>query len=221
MCGRYTLSAPEGALVEAFDVPALNFDYHPRYNIAPGQPCPVVAEDGEGRRMGLIEWGFLPAWKEEPKGPFINARAESVATKASFREAFRRRRCLLPADGFYEWKAEGSTKTPYWLHPADGGILSFAGIWESWTRPGREPRHGFAILTTDANEEVSQIHDRMPLVIAPEDRDAWLSRTSRGESLRRLMRPAPAGTFRLHAVSSRVNRPAEDDSALVEPVAEG
>lgn len=220
MCGRYTLAAPEGALIEAFDVPALTFDYHPRYNIAPGQPCPVVAEDREGRRMGLLEWGFVPSWKDEPKGPFINARAESVATKASFREAFRRRRCLLPADGFYEWKAEGSAKAPFWLHPALGGLLSFAGIWETWARPGHESRHGFAILTTDANEEVAEIHDRMPLVIAPQDRDTWLARTSSRDSLHRLMRPAPAGTFSLRRVSSRVNRPSEDDPGLVDPATE-
>lgn len=220
MCGRYTLSAPEGALVEAFDVPSLTFDLQPRYNIAPGQPCPTVGEDRAGRRIGLLEWGLLPAWKDEPKGPFINARAESVATKASFREAFRRRRCLIPADGFYEWKTEEGEKRPYWLHPSDGGLLSFAGIWESWSRPGQEPRHGFAILTTDANDEVAQVHDRMPLVIAPEDRDTWLDRTSGGESLHRLMRPAPAGTFRLRRVSSRVNRPSEDDPELVDPVSE-
>ncbi|NNF12408.1 MAG: SOS response-associated peptidase [Gemmatimonadetes bacterium] len=218
MCGRYSLSAPEGALVEAFDVPALTFDYRPRYNLAPGQPCPVVAEDREGRRIGLIDWGFLPAWKEEPKGAYINARAESVASKASFREAFRRRRCLIPADGFYEWRAEGSTKTPYWLHPRHGGLLSFAGVWESWTRSGYEPRHGFAILTTHASEEVSQIHDRMPLVIASEDRDVWLNRTTGVEALLRLIGPAPAGTFSLHRVSARVNRPSEDDAGLVEPI---
>ncbi|NNF26995.1 MAG: SOS response-associated peptidase [Gemmatimonadetes bacterium] len=220
MCGRYTLTAPEGALVEAFDVPSLTFDLQPRYNIAPGQPCPVVGEDREGRRIGLLEWGLLPAWKDEPKGPFINARAESVATKASFRDAFRRRRCLIPADGFYEWKTEDGKKRPYWLHPSDEGLLSFAGIWESWSRPGQEPRHGFAILTTDANAEVSQIHDRMPVIVEAGDRDAWLSRTSEAGALQRLTRPAPAGTLRLRPVSARVNRPSEDGPELLEPVAD-
>lgn len=221
MCGRYTLAAPEGALLETFDVPALTFEYRPRYNVAPGQACPVLAEDREGRRMGLLEWGFIPSWKDEPTGVLINARSESVAAKASFREAFRRRRCLVPADGFYEWKAEGGRKVPHWIHPAGGGLVSFAGIWESWKRPGSEPRHTLAILTTDANEEVSTVHHRMPVVIAPDDRDAWLSRATDVDRLLGLMGPAPAGTFRLRPVSTRVNRPSEDDAGLVDAVADG
>lgn len=218
MCGRYTLAAPEGALLETFDVPTLTFEYRPRYNIAPGQDAPVVAEDRDGRRIGLLEWGFLPAWKDEPTGPFINARAESVGRKASFREAFRRRRCLVPADGFYEWRAEGGRKVPYWIHPADGGLLSFAGIWESWERPGAEPRHTFAVLTTDANREVSEIHERMPVVVRPGDRDAWLTRSTPVDRLDAVLRSAPDGSLELRRVSTRVNRPDDDDPELLEPV---
>lgn len=218
MCGRYTLAAPEGALLETFDVPTLTFEYRPRYNIAPGQDAPVVAEDRDGRRIGLLEWGFLPAWKDEPTGSFINARAESVGRKASFREAFRRRRCLVPADGFYEWRAEGGRKVPYWIHPADGGLLSFAGIWESWERPGAEPRHTFAVLTTDANREVSEIHERMPVVVRPGDRDAWLDRSTPVDRLDAVLRSAPDGSLQLRRVSTRVNRPDDDDPELLEPV---
>lgn len=218
MCGRYALEASEEELIEAFDVPGLTFEHHPRYNIAPGQLAPVVAEDDRGRRMGLLEWGFLPAWKDEPTGACINARAESVARKASFREAFARRRCLAPADGFYEWKAREGKKIPHWIHPPAGGVISFAGIWEPWTRPGAEPRHTFAILTTDANAEVAPIHDRMPVVVAPEDRDRWLDRSTPPGRLRDLLVPAEDGSFGVREVSTRVSRPDHDDPGLIEPV---
>ena len=218
MCGRYTLATPEGELVEAFDLPGLTFDYFARYNIAPGQSAPVVAEDSEGRRAGLLEWGFVPAWKDEPKGAFINARAESVATRRSFREAFARRRCLVPADGFYEWrKAGGSPGVPHWIRPAAGGPISFAGIWETWRRPGVESRHTFAILTTDANADIRGLHDRMPVVIAAADRDAWLDRDSDPACMSALLRPAPSGSFESHPVGTRVNRITEDDRELIEP----
>lgn len=217
MCGRYTLTVPEGALVEAFDVPSLTFEYRPRYNIAPGQDCPVVAEDRNGRRAGLLEWGFLPSWKDDPTGAFINARSESVASKSSFREAFRRRRCLVPADGFYEWKAHDGKKIPHWIHPADGGLVSFAGIWETWKQPGAEPRHTFAILTTEANREVSRVHDRMPVVVQPPDRDAWLDGSTDAARLQEMLAPADDGSFDLRVVGTRVNRPGEDDAGLLEP----
>jgi putative SOS response-associated peptidase YedK len=218
MCGRYTLAANADELVEAFDVPPPTFELRPRYNVAPTQVVPVVAEDRHGRRMGRLTWGLVPAWADEPGPGIINARAESVAEKPSFREAFERRRCLVPADGFYEWKKEGGAKVPYWIHSADGGILSFAGIWERWSRPGAEPRHTFAILTTDASEDVAWIHDRMPVVVAPADRRRWLARSSDPRALLGLLQPAPAGTLVSHAVSTRVNRPSEDDAALIEPV---
>lgn len=218
MCGRYSLAAPEDELIEAFDLPGLTFEYRPRYNIAPRQLAPVVAEDDRGRRIGLIEWGFLPAWKDEPTGSLINARAESVARKSSFREAFARRRCLVPADGFYEWRRKGGRKMPHWIHPADGGVISFAGIWESWKAPGTEPRHTFAILTTDANADVVPIHDRMPAIVALEDRDRWLDRATTLEGLEDLLVPAPDGVLEVREVSARVNRPDHDDAGLIEAV---
>lgn len=217
MCGRYTLAVPAGELVETFDVPALQFDWLPRYNIAPGQLVPVLAEDSRGRRIGLLEWGFVPAWKDEPGRPMINARAETVASKPTFREAFARRRCLVPADGFFEWHE----RRPYWIHPREGGLVCFAGVWESWRRPGREPRHTLAILTTAANEDVQALHDRMPVVIAAADRSVWLSGGGAGdrhEDLQKLLRPATPGTFVHHEVSKRVNRTAEDDAELIAPL---
>lgn len=218
MCGRYTLATPEQELIEAFDVGALTFDWFARYNIAPGQKAPVVAQDRRGRRMGLLTWGLVPAWTDEPRSGIVNARAESVAAKPSFREAFARRRCLVPADGFYEWRREGGAKIPWWFHPAQGGLVAFAGLWEKWSRPGAEPRHTFTIITTEASDEVAHVHDRMPVVVAGPDRDVWLDRASPPGRLAEIMRPAGRGTFAGHPVSTRVNRTAEDDPSLIEPV---
>ncbi|KPJ81128.1 MAG: hypothetical protein AMS19_08675 [Gemmatimonas sp. SG8_23] len=227
MCGRYTLATPADELIEAFDVETLHFDLLPRYNIAPGQDAPVVAEDSRGRRIGLLRWGFVPAWRDDPGSGIVNARSETVARKPSFREAFSRRRCLVPADGFYEWKRRttdfgpgsgGAVRQPYWIHPVDGGVVSFAAIWETWRGPGAEPRTTFAILTTDANEDVRPIHDRMPLIVSLEDRDAWLDRATSPERLNRMLHPAPNGALRAWPVSTRVNRVGEDDPELIQPV---
>jgi len=222
VCGRYTLATPAEELVETFGVGALTYDWFAGYNISPGQNAPVVAEDGRGRRIGLLRWGLVPAWMDEPGTGFANARAESVASKPSFREAYRRRRCLVPADGFYEWRrpsrADGGVKQPFWFHPPDGGLVSLAGLWETWHRSDTDARHTFAILTTEANADVRVVHDRMPVVIAPGDRDAWLDRTSAPERVAALLNPAPDGTFATHPVSPRVNRTTENDPDLVAPV---
>jgi len=218
MCGRYALTADAAELLEVFDVPLPDFEVRPRFNIAPGQPAPVVAEDRRGRRIGLLTWGLVPAWQDEPRPGLINARSETVREKASFREAFERRRCLVPADGFYEWKREGEGKGPYWIHPTSGGLVSFAAVWERWSRPGSEARHTFAILTTSANMEVARVHDRMPVLIGKSDRDRWLDGATDAESALALLRGSSAPGLILHRVSTRVNRPQEDDASLVEPV---
>jgi putative SOS response-associated peptidase YedK len=230
MCGRYSLAAPADDLVEAFDVPPLSFEYVPSYNISPGRVVPVVAQDRMGRRMGLMKWGFVPGWSGDPGRGFINARSESVAKKRSFRHAFAQRRCLVPADGFYEWKRPadtaaagsrsppGSPREPYWIHPVGGGLLAFAGIWEMWRGVGGDRRHGFAILTAAANGEVRSIHERMPVVVSATDHAAWLERSTSVARLEELLRPASDGTFECRRVDTRVNRTAEDDEGLVAPV---
>lgn len=218
MCGRYTLASSAEEVVEAFDVPPLAFDYHPRYNIAPGQDAPVLARDRGGRRMGLLRWGLVPSWSDEAGAGFINARGESVATTPSFRDAFRRRRCLVPADGFYEWRRDGRVRTPFHFHPAARAPISFAGIWERWTRSGRETRYGFAILTVAASDDVAPIHDRMPVVIEPPDRLDWLDPATPADRLRAMLVPAPAGSFTARRVSPRVNSPSVDDATLLETV---
>lgn len=209
MCGRYTLALPEPELLETFDVPPPEFDYRPRWNVAPGQECPVVAEDRHGRRMGLLRWGLVPSWMDDPpSGGFVNARAETAATKPSFREPFRRRRCLVPADGFYEWAREGERKVPRWFHRADGGALALAGLWEGRT---------FTVLTTDANADVAPVHPRMPVILPPERWDAWLVTGTAVEELQEMVGPAPDGSLDRRTVSTRVNTPDEDDPELIEP----
>jgi len=218
MCGRYTLAVPSDELVEVFDVPEPTFVLTPRFNVAPGQDAPVVGEDRRGRRMGLLRWGFVPARAGDAARPFVNARGESAARTPSFRAAFGHRRCLVPADGFYEWREEGGRRVPYWFHPVDGGVLSFAGIWEHWERPGEEPRDGFAILTVAANDDVRPVHERMPLIVAPADRAAWLAKHADLEQLRGIVSPAPAGSLAARRVSTRVNSARDDDADLLREV---
>jgi len=219
VCGRYALAADAEELVEAFGVGLPDFEVVPRYNIAPGQEALVIAEDRQGRRMGQLTWGLVPGWRDTPGKPLINARIESVLSRPSFREAVQRRRCLVPADGFYEWKREGKSKVPFWIHPKEGGVLSFAGIWERWSRPGSEPRHTYAILTMPASPEVARIHDRMPVVVGHVDRDAWLDRHKDGRAALSLLRSPKAPAFVSRPVSARVNHPKEDDAGLIEAVA--
>lgn len=219
MCGRYALTADAPELLEAFDVPLPEFELLPRYNIAPGQRAAIVAEDRNGRRMGLLTWGLVPGWRDEPGQGLINARSESVSEKPSFREAFERRRCLVPASGFYEWKKETEGKQPYWIHPADGGLIAFAGIWERWRRPGAEQRVTFAILTGAASADVAPVHDRMPITIGLADRDAWLSRETDGPTAESLLRSQRAPAYVCRPVTTRVNRSEEDDPGLLEPAA--
>ena len=220
MCGRFTLAQDEQTLLEAFDIPALAFDLVPRFNIAPGQSAIVVAQDRSGRRAGMLRCGLVPARADDLGAGFINARAETVASKPSFREAFARRRCLVPADGFYEWRRAGEAKEARWFHPAQEALFAFAGIWESWRRPGAEPRHTFAILTTAANDDVSPTHHRMPLLVMAADRDAWLDRDTDAVRLASLLGAAPESRIVSHAVSMRVNRAIDDDAALIVPLTE-
>jgi putative SOS response-associated peptidase YedK len=216
MCGRYTLSAPVDELLETFDVPLPDFDLAPRYNIAPSQLVPVVVTDRHGRRIGLLEWGLVLRRVEGPRRPLINVRVESVGKRAPFRESLERRRCLVPADGFYEWKQEAARKVPHWIHPATGGLLAFAGIWDRWTDENGSARHAFAILTTAANADVAPLHGRMPVMVGPGERDAWLDRSLDASAALDALRPLPEGSLVARPVSRRVNRTSEDDAGLIE-----
>jgi putative SOS response-associated peptidase YedK len=214
MCGRYTLTVPLEDLVEEFGVTSVVLaGYRPRYNIAPGQPAPVIARVQGGLRLGELRWGFVPHWSENP-GPrdkHINARSETAAASPAFREAFRRRRCLIPADGFYEWTADG----PHWVHRADLGLIALAGLWESWRpRDGGDPLRSFCILTAPSTGALEQLHDRMPVIVPREARETWLNPESSPESLTQILRPI-AKDLEAWPVSRLVNSVAIDEPTCI------
>lgn len=228
MCGRYTLTAPMEDLAASFGVTGELPEIAPSYNIAPTGEIAVVGEDSGGeRRLRLLRWGLIPSWADDPSigARMINARAETVAEKPAFRSAFRRRRCLILADGFYEWKrpAEGGKgpKQPYYVKLADGSPYAFAGLWESWQAGEGEKVRSCAIITTDANDLVSGIHHRMPVILAPEDYGRWLAGPEDGDDLQALLRPYPSEEMAAYPVGTYVNKPQNDDASCLEPVAAG
>jgi putative SOS response-associated peptidase YedK len=217
MCGRFTLRAPASVVAEQFslfEVPLLQ----PRFNIAPSRPVPVVRmvpQQVESRReFVLLRWGLVPGWAKDPAigNRMINARAETAADKPSFRAALRRRRCLVVADGFYEWKTAGKHRQPMFIHMRDDRPLGFAGIWEAWEGAGHASLESCTILTTVANELVRPIHDRMPVIVAPEDYGRWLDPAMQEPApIQSLLRPYPSDAMEAYAVSTRVNSPLRDD----------
>src|SRR5580658_7912609 len=221
MCGRYVIKTPPGLMQQAFDY-AEQPNFPPRYNIAPTQPIPVVRIDNGRRSLALVRWGLIPAWVKDPRGfsLLINARAESVTTKPAFRNAMKRRRCLIPADGFYEWKPDGERKRPFYAAARE--LVAFAGLWEPWMGPNGEEMETACIITTAANRTLRPLHDRMPAVIPPQAFDLWLDCAHvDAETAAALLRPAPEDTFAAHEVSTAVNRTANDNAGLIEPVAPG
>lgn len=222
MCGRYTLIADAEAIRNLFNLPA--FDERlavPRYNIAPTQPIVVVRREARGRELVPMRWGLIPGWAKDPKAMplMINARAEGITEKASFRNAFRRRRCLVPASGFYEWQARGKgPKQPFAIRPGAAELLAFAGLWETWCGADGSEIDTAAIVTVPSNERLRDLHDRMPAVIAPADFEAWLSSDLTLKAAEALLRPAPEELFTCAPVSTLVNAVANDDAALWERI---
>jgi putative SOS response-associated peptidase YedK len=221
MCGRYAvISAPEAirALLGYAERP----NFPPRYNIAPTQPIAIVRLMDGKRQFALVRWGFIPAWVKDPKtvSLMFNARGETAAEKPAYRNAMKRRRCLVPADGFYEWKRDGQRKRPHWIRRRDSKPLAFAGLWETWTGPNGEELETAAIVTTAANDTLRPLHDRMPVVVPQEAFDLWLDPNADPRSAAALMAPAPDDLLEAVEVSSAVNRVANDDPALLTPASE-
>ena len=221
MCGRFTLTL-NGEQLQAyfpqFKIPAV---IQPRYNIAPSQPVAAVPNDGS-QAVTFFLWGLIPSWAKKPQG-FINARAETLAEKPAFRAAYRRRRCLILADGFYEWpkRKRGAPKIPWRFTLRDGRPFAFAGLWEVWLSPDGSEVPTCTIITVPANETVAQVHDRMPAILRPEDYQAWLDPAERRHrELQPLLRPYPAEAMRGYPVSPRVNNPQVDDPACIAPYRE-
>jgi putative SOS response-associated peptidase YedK len=214
MCGRYALHSNPDVVALMFslsEVPA----YQPRYNIAPTSQVLVVRQEGELRGAAMVKWGLVPRWAKDPSigAKMNNARAETVAEKPSFREAYRKRRCLIPADGYYEWKLEHGLKQPYYITPSSGGLFAFAGLWEQWQDPHRS-LETCAIITTDANEKMAVVHERMPVIVPPGEYSAWLS----GESYEKVaLRPCPDAAIDIRRVSRAVNNARNDLPELIEP----
>lgn len=219
MCGRFNITTPPEALRSLFDyVEQPNFPA--RYNIAPTQPVPIVHLMNGKRHFRLVRWGFVPGWsKEMPKTVLINARAETIEEKPSFRGAFRHRRCLIPASGFYEWQTRGGAKQPFHIHKANGEPFAMAGIWEDWLTPDGSELDSCAIVTTAANDTLKPIHHRMPVILPESDWDDWLGA---GEAKLRdvaaLMRPASDDLLVAEPVSSRLNKAGEEGASLLDPV---
>jgi putative SOS response-associated peptidase YedK len=221
MCGRFVItSAPEALrrLLAYKEQP----NFPPRYNIAPTQPIPVVRLEQGERHFALVRWGLIPSWVKDPKqfALLINARLEGLVEKPSFRAAMKRRRCLIPADGFYEWKKEGKTKQPYFIRAKSREPFAFAGLWETWTdRDGGEIETA-AIVTCAANETLAPVHDRMPVIVQPEYFDAWLDCDKfDAKQAAALAGPAPENFLEAYEISTRVNSVKNDGAENVAPVA--
>jgi len=221
MCGRYSItSAPEAirALFRYEEAP----EFPPRYNVAPTQPIPVVRLIDGKRRFALMRWGLVPAWVKDPAAfsLLLNARGETVCEKPAFRNAMKYRRCLIPADGFYEWQVGARGKQPFYIRAKDGAPLAFAGLWETWTGPNGEELDTAAIVTTRANATLSPLHDRMPVIVPPEAFYLWLDCTHvDARTAEALIAPAPDNQLEFWPVSTLVNRTANDQSGLMQPSA--
>jgi len=215
MCGRFTLTIHHfGSVVESLEAvidPELLPSYRPRYNIAPGQRHWILRSQTARREVVPADWGLINSWSKDPAVAYrqINARAETVAERPAFRQAFQKRRCLLPADGFYEWRGPQKAREPHWFHAPDRSLLLLAGLYEGWTDPSTgEVKTTFTIITTEANEVVQPVHDRMPVLIGRDRIDSWLTGDQPGE----LLKPAPVKVLTSQPASSRVNSVRNDDS---------
>ncbi|MCH8303057.1 MAG: SOS response-associated peptidase [Proteobacteria bacterium] len=219
MCGRFAFYSPSEATAALFGATS-STEVIPRYNIAPTQFIAAVRTDAQGAsELAMLRWGLVPFWAKDPSigNRMINARAETVAEKPSFRSAYKKRRCLILADGFYEWRKEGDGKTPYFISLADGSPFAFAGLWEDWnSKESDESLQSTAIITTAANDFMAQLHQRMPVVMLPEQAERWLGGDM--ELLSKVIDNSPA--FRAWPVDRKVNNARNEDATLIDPAGE-
>ncbi|UWG95408.1 SOS response-associated peptidase [Dehalobacter sp. DCM] len=219
MCGRITFTLTRDELAEIYKITD-EMDWQPRYNIAPSQPVPVMVNT-EAQQLKFFRWGLVPSWAKDPQSGYkmINARAETIDTKPSFKHCFREQRCLVLADGFYEWKREGKRKTPYLFKVRDRKFFAFAGIWDSWKSPAGTVLYTCSIITTGPNEQMAPIHDRMPVILDKENERIWLNpELNDTEKLKQLLVPYPAVRMEAYQVSDYVNSVKHDSIACIQPV---
>jgi putative SOS response-associated peptidase YedK len=222
MCGRFVITSPPAAIRQAFGY-AEQPNFPPRYNIAPTQPIPVVIVENGGRHFKLMRWGLMPGWVKDPRefSLLINARCETVLEKPAFKNAIRRRRCLIPADGYYEWHVADNRKRPYFIYRRDRRPFGLAGLAETWIGPNGEEVDTVAIVTAPASPDLAVLHDRVPVTIAPDDFERWLDGLNNDvESVMALLVGPEVGEFAWHEISTRVNRVANDDAQLILPISD-
>jgi putative SOS response-associated peptidase YedK len=222
MCGRYRLSRRK-QLVEQYFAASGDEDWNPRHNIAPTQPVPIIRQHPkEPRRdLSLVRWGLISLWAKDASGPaqMINARSETAGTKPAFREALASRRCLVPADGFYEWRRTGTTKQPICFEVNDGELFTFAGLWDRWKDPAGQWIKSCSILTTTPNAVTAAVHDRMPVILDRADYDLWLDPGMKDvDTVSEMLNPYDARAMRSYPVSNRVNHVANDDADCAKPI---
>lgn len=223
MCGRFALVTEKNILEMLFELDSrIDIDFNPRYNIAPTQQAPVVrlsAPVGK-REVVLLKWGLVPFWaKDQAIGNrLINARAETAREKPAFRDAYKKRRLLVPASGFYEWKNEADGKQPYFINAKNGDLISFGGLWESWQQGSGQPLETFTILTTEPNPLIAKLHNRMPVIIPPQSFGVWLDPLTAEDHLQQLMKPYPGDQLTYYPVSRLVNKPSNDLPELIKPL---
>ena len=220
MCGRFALPYPS-KIAEHFSL-SEEIPFAPRYNIAPSQQIAVIRsmKGLPGRQLAMMRWGLIPHWAKDEKIGYkmINARSETVAEKPAFRSAYRQRRCLIAAGGFYEWKREGKRRQPFFVTMKDKNIVAFAGIWERWQSPAGEAVESCAILTTEANSLVRTIHDRMPVIIAPAYYNLWIDPVGDRDRVQQLLRPCSPSSLLIYPVSDMVNSPRNDSPGCLQEI---
>ena len=220
MCGRFALAFVKGFFTR-FEVLDQSAKVEPRFNIAPSQTVPIVLSESPNRVVQM-KWGLVPFWAKDPKigNRLINARAEGISKKPAFRTSVKRKRCIVPATGFFEWRRADGRKVPYYVHLKDNDFFAFAGLWDSWKDPDGKELLTFTIVTTTPNAMMSRIHDRMPVMLRREDEALWLEhRPLEDDELKRLFKPYPARPMGAYEVSAEVNNPRNERQALIEPVA--